>query len=86
MPAVRVVIAEDHALVRAGLRTSLEAAGVDDMAEASDGIEGLDVVAALRPGVGLGTVKGHIADILGKLSASDRAHASVTACRRGLIP
>ena len=210
MNAVRVAIVEDHALVRAGLRTSLEAAGMEVIAEASDGVAGLDavletrpdvavidlglpgmdgialtralkatpdpprvviltmhelddeVLAALaagadaycvkssdstvvidavravaagaayfdpriahvvlrrlggappRPGespltsreteilrlvadgagnaeiaerlhVGLGTVKGHIADILEKLSASDRAHAAVTAYRRGLI-
>jgi DNA-binding NarL/FixJ family response regulator len=36
--------------------------------------------------IGLGTVKGHIADVLQKLSASDRAQAAVTAYRRGLIP
>jgi len=36
--------------------------------------------------IGLGTVKGHVADILDKLSASDRAQAAVTAYRRGLIP
>jgi DNA-binding NarL/FixJ family response regulator len=207
---VRVVIVEDHALVRAGLRTSLEAAGIDVVAEASDGISGLETVTRERPDVavidlglpgkdgialtrelksnpeapgvviltmqelddevlaalaagadaycvkssdprvvidaiaavaaggayfdpriahvvlgklsgsparpaqspltpretqiltlvaegvgnaeiaerlhvGLGTVKGHIADILDKLSASDRAHAAVTAYRRGLI-
>ena len=35
--------------------------------------------------LGLGTVKGHIRDILDKLSASDRTHAAVTALRRGLI-
>ncbi len=35
--------------------------------------------------MGLGTVKGHIRDILEKLSASDRTHAAVTALRRGLI-
>jgi DNA-binding NarL/FixJ family response regulator len=35
--------------------------------------------------VSLGTVKGHVADILEKLSASDRAQAAVTAYRRGLI-
>lgn len=33
----------------------------------------------------LGTVKGHIRDILDKLSASDRTHAAVTALRRGFI-
>jgi DNA-binding NarL/FixJ family response regulator len=41
---VRVVIVEDHALVRAGLRTSLESAGIDVVAEASDGIAGLETV------------------------------------------
>jgi len=35
--------------------------------------------------LGLGTVKGHIRDILEKLSASDRTQAAVTALRRGLI-
>ncbi|MGB8520070.1 MAG: response regulator transcription factor [Candidatus Tumulicola sp.] len=35
--------------------------------------------------IGLGTVKGHIRDILVKLSASDRTHAAVTALRRGYI-
>jgi DNA-binding NarL/FixJ family response regulator len=53
MTAVRVVIVEDHALVRAGLRTSLEAAGIDVAGEASDGIEGLDVVIAAHPDVAL---------------------------------
>ncbi|MGH7715499.1 MAG: response regulator transcription factor [Vulcanimicrobiaceae bacterium] len=35
--------------------------------------------------LGLGTVKGHIRDILEKLSATDRTQAAVTALRRGLI-
>ncbi|MEO9169862.1 MAG: response regulator transcription factor [Candidatus Baltobacteraceae bacterium] len=35
--------------------------------------------------MGLGTVKGHIRDILEKLSAADRTQAAVTALRRGLI-
>lgn len=35
--------------------------------------------------LGLGTIKGHIRDILDKLSASDRTQAAVTALRRGLI-
>jgi NarL family two-component system response regulator LiaR len=33
----------------------------------------------------LGTVKAHVADVLSKLSASDRAHAAVIAYRRGYI-
>ncbi|MDB5094193.1 MAG: Two component transcriptional regulator, LuxR family [Candidatus Eremiobacteraeota bacterium] len=48
---VRVVIVEDHALVRAGLRTSLEAAGIAVVAEASDGIAGLETVTRERPDV-----------------------------------
>jgi DNA-binding NarL/FixJ family response regulator len=35
--------------------------------------------------IGLGTVKGHIRDILEKLSAADRTQAAVVALRRGLI-
>lgn len=35
--------------------------------------------------IGLGTVKGHIRDILDKLAASDRTQAAVLALRRGYI-
>ena len=35
--------------------------------------------------IGLGTVKGHIRDILEKLAAADRTQAAVVALRRGLI-
>ena len=38
-----------------------------------------------RLSLGLGTVKGHIRDILEKLSAADRTQAAVVALRRGLI-
>ena len=38
-----------------------------------------------RLALGLGTVKGHIRDILEKLSAADRTQAAVVALRRGLI-
>ena len=51
MSAIRVVLVEDHALVRAGLRTSLESAGIDVIAEASDGIAGLETVTRVRPDV-----------------------------------
>jgi NarL family two-component system response regulator LiaR len=51
MSAYRVVLVEDHALVRAGLRTSLEAAGIEVIAEAADGISGFDVVTEKRPDV-----------------------------------
>jgi NarL family two-component system response regulator LiaR len=51
MSAIRVVLVEDHALVRAGLRTSLESAGMDVIAEASDGIAGFETVTRARPDV-----------------------------------
>ncbi len=51
MSAIRVVLVEDHALVRAGLRTSLESAGIDVIAEAPDGVAGFEVVARVRPDV-----------------------------------
>jgi NarL family two-component system response regulator LiaR len=35
--------------------------------------------------IGLGTVKGHVRDVLEKLAASDRTQAAVVALRRGLI-
>jgi DNA-binding NarL/FixJ family response regulator len=44
MTVLRIVLVEDHALVRAGLRTSLESAGIDVVAEAADGISGLETV------------------------------------------
>ncbi len=40
---------------------------------------------AERLHMGLGTVKGHVRDILEKLSAADRTQAAVTALRRGYI-
>jgi len=49
----------------------------------AEGIGNVEIGEALH--IGLGTVKGHVRDILEKLSASDRAHAAVTAFRRGLI-
>ena len=47
---LRVAIVEDHALTRAGLRTTLESA-FDVVAEAPDGVAGFDAVARERPDV-----------------------------------
>ncbi len=49
----------------------------------ADGRGNAEIAAALY--IGLGTVKGHIRDILEKLAASDRTQAAVLALRRGLI-
>lgn len=51
---VRVVLAEDQALVRAGLRTILSTdAGIEVVAEAADGVEALDRIRAHRPDLAL---------------------------------
>jgi len=47
----RVVVADDQALVRQGLRLILELAGVDVVAEAADGAEAVAAVAEHRPDV-----------------------------------
>jgi len=49
----------------------------------ADGIGNQDI--ADRLFIGLGTVKGHIRDILEKLSAADRTQAAVNALRRGFL-
>lgn len=52
MKTIRVLIAEDHTLVRAGLRSLLgELSWVDVVGEAADGREALRLVAELKPHV-----------------------------------
>jgi DNA-binding NarL/FixJ family response regulator len=49
--AIRVMIVEDHALVRTGLRTALRAAGFNVVGEAADGISAETVAERERPTV-----------------------------------
>ncbi|MDR7464054.1 MAG: response regulator transcription factor, partial [Armatimonadota bacterium] len=50
--ALRVLIVDDHTLVRAGIRALLQAApSVEVVGEAEDGLGALDQVRALRPDV-----------------------------------
>jgi DNA-binding NarL/FixJ family response regulator len=52
MSRIRVLLADDHPVVRAGIRTLLQsAADIDVVAEATSGAEALDLVEALRPDV-----------------------------------
>lgn len=52
MTPVRVVVADDHAFFRDGLRLALASAGeIDVVGEAGDGAAALDLVADLRPDV-----------------------------------
>lgn len=49
----------------------------------SDGVGNAEIAERLH--LGLGTVKGHVRDILEKMSANDRTQAAVNALRQGLI-
>ncbi len=49
----------------------------------ADGKGNGEIAEALH--IGLGTVKGHVRDVLVKLAASDRTQAAVVALRRGII-
>jgi DNA-binding NarL/FixJ family response regulator len=49
--ALRVVVADDQALVRAGFRMILTADGIEVVAEATTGVEAVDAVQRYRPDV-----------------------------------
>src|ERR1700676_818283 len=49
--AIRVVLADDHALVRQGIKSVLEREGLQVVAEASDGQEAIRQAKALAPDV-----------------------------------
>src|SRR5262245_43929344 len=48
---IRIVLADDHAVVRSGVRLFLEMAGFEVIGEAADGLEAVNLVRALNPDV-----------------------------------
>jgi two-component system, NarL family, response regulator NreC len=51
MPGTRILLADDHVLVREGFRSLLERAGFHVVAEASDGYEAVRLAAELKPDI-----------------------------------
>ena len=49
--SVRLLLADDHRILREGLRRSLQAQGFDVVGEAGDGAEAVELAADLRPDV-----------------------------------
>jgi two-component system, NarL family, response regulator NreC len=66
---MRVVIADDHAIVRHGLKNLLEREGCSVVGEASDGHEAVELTARLKPGLVI------LDSVMPKLSGLDAARA-----------
>src|ERR671929_55146 len=91
---MRVLLADDHALFRDGMRSLLEARGVDVVGEARNGREVLDLLVqgitsnrelAERLVVSENTVKYHLRNILDKLHVQNRAQVVAFAVRHGMV-
>jgi DNA-binding NarL/FixJ family response regulator len=50
---MRIVLADDHAMVRAGFRALLEAVGETVVGEAGDGLEAIEVIEMSRPDIAI---------------------------------
>lgn len=72
-----------HIVLRNVSDTPLTEREVQILRLIAEGANNLDI--ADRLGVSLGTVKGHVRDILDKLQAADRTHAAVIGLKRRLI-
>ncbi len=76
MAALRVVIGDDHGLVRSGVRSLLAACGMNVVGEAADGRALLSLVRAERPDVALVDISMPLLDGLEATRRISRASAS----------
>lgn len=75
MPTLRILIADDHSVVRAGLRTLLESrSGWEVCAEAADGRDAVDKAAKLKPDVAILDIG---MPLLNGVEAARRIHRSL---------
>ena len=76
---IRVVLVEDHPVVRAGLKELLAGAGdIDVIGAADDGLQAIDLVASLKPDVILMDIS---MPVLDGIEATKRIIAADPACR-----
>jgi two-component system, NarL family, response regulator LiaR len=78
-----VVLARFSSGAKNSTRSPLTARETEILGLIADGYGNSEIAERLH--IGLGTVKGHIRDILEKLSAADRTQAAVVALRKGYI-
>jgi DNA-binding NarL/FixJ family response regulator len=76
-PPVRLLLVDDHTMLREGLRRSLESAGIEVVGEASDGEEAVRAVAALSPTVVLMDVSMPVLDGVEAARQIHRDHPDV---------